>query len=187
MNYVDYAIIGVIGISVITGLFRGLIKEAISVGVWVVALWAATAYSSQFEYILGNYITSSGIRMAIMYSAIGLGVLLIGAVLNAFVGMFINKSGLGAMDTILGAAFGFARGSLIIAILLLIVKVVGMPTGAWLSGSILVPKFTPLVNWLYQYVPNMSQLNLGAMMGNGVNFTINTNQVADMAKTALQP
>ena len=186
MNYVDYAIIGVIGVSVITGLFRGLIREAISVGVWIIALWAATSYTSHFESILSNYISSSGIRMGIMYSAIGLGVLLVGAVLNGFVGIFINKSGLGAMDTILGAVFGFARGSLIIAIFLLIVKVVNMPTGSWLSSSILAPKFTPLVDWLYQYVPSMNQLDISALMGNKVNINLDSKQVADIAKTVIE-
>lgn len=158
MNYVDIAIIIIIGISVVTALFRGLIKEAISLGVWIMAIWAATVYAPKLSYLLSNYISSPTIQVSIMYSLLGLAVLLVGALFNALIGLFISKSGLGSMDTLLGAIFGFARGCLIVSLILLVIRVVGMPTGDLLANSVLAQKFNPLVNWLYQYVPNLNQL-----------------------------
>mgnify|MGYP006371064045 FL=1 len=43
-HWVDYVIIAIIGLSVITGLFRGFVKELIALTVWVLAIWLALNY-----------------------------------------------------------------------------------------------------------------------------------------------
>lgn len=182
MNYVDFVIIGIVGFSVVTALFRGLIKEAVALGVWIAAIWAATMYAPKFEYLLANYISSPTIRVSIMYALMGLGVLIVGALFNAIVGMFISKSGLGAMDTVLGGLFGFARGCLIVSLILLVIRIVGLPTDGWLITSTLAPKFNPLVNWLYQYVPNASQFT---QVLDGVKVNISPQTAIDAANEAL--
>lgn len=182
MNYVDLLILGIVGFSIVTALFRGLIKEAISLGVWVAAVWAATVYASQFEYLLANYIGSASIRIIIMYSVLGLGVLLVGSLFNSLIGVFISKSGLGSIDTLLGAVFGGIRGCLIVALILLVIRVVDIPTGGLLASSILAPKFTPLVDWLYQFVPHIGQFS---QMINGTNINLTTETALKAVNVAL--
>lgn len=42
---VDYVIISIIVLSILTGLFRGVVKELMALGIWVVALWSAAHFS----------------------------------------------------------------------------------------------------------------------------------------------
>ncbi|HEV7777785.1 MAG TPA: CvpA family protein, partial [Luteibacter sp.] len=44
MNWVDYTILAVLGISVLIGLFRGLISEVLSLLIWVAAFWIARTF-----------------------------------------------------------------------------------------------------------------------------------------------
>ena len=39
LQWVDLAIIAVIGLSVLTGLFRGFVKELVALCVWILAIW----------------------------------------------------------------------------------------------------------------------------------------------------
>jgi membrane protein required for colicin V production len=41
MNWVDYAIIAVLGLSVLMGLWRGFIGEVLALAVWACAFWVA--------------------------------------------------------------------------------------------------------------------------------------------------
>ena len=160
MNWLDYTIIGVILVSVVTGLFRGLVREAISLSVWILALWLATIYSPKFEYVLSAYIDSSTVRVAVIFFAIALAVLIVGSIINAIIGFIIKKSGLGFMDRLFGIVFGFARGVLIIALCLLVISMVKIPNDNWKNESILLPQFKPIVTWLKQYVPDVSNLKI---------------------------
>ena len=40
MTPVDYTLIAIVVISAVIGAFRGLLREAISLITWIVALWA---------------------------------------------------------------------------------------------------------------------------------------------------
>ena len=44
MNWLDYVFIGILAISVIISIFRGLTKEVLSLLIWVVAFWLAYHY-----------------------------------------------------------------------------------------------------------------------------------------------
>ena len=52
LNYIDIAIIGIIGLSTIIAFFRGLITEALSLVVWVVAFWGAAYFSQDVAEML---------------------------------------------------------------------------------------------------------------------------------------
>ncbi|MDP5040491.1 MAG: CvpA family protein, partial [Paraglaciecola sp.] len=53
MNWIDFAILGVILISTVISLIRGFIKEAISLAIWFSAFFIA----SQFYADLASYLT----------------------------------------------------------------------------------------------------------------------------------
>ncbi len=52
LEWVDIAIIAIIGLSVLTGLFRGFVKEAVALLVWVVAIWLGFNYSQHLDPFL---------------------------------------------------------------------------------------------------------------------------------------
>src|SRR6202020_795983 len=44
MNWTDYIIIGIIALSVLIGLWRGLISEVLALAIWIVAFWVAWTF-----------------------------------------------------------------------------------------------------------------------------------------------
>ena len=44
MNWIDYTILGVLALSVLVGLWRGLVSEVLSLASWIVAFWVAWTF-----------------------------------------------------------------------------------------------------------------------------------------------
>lgn len=153
--WVDIAIISIITLSVITGLFRGLVKEFIALCVWVLAFWLAFHYGSMLDGWVSPYVHDNTIKTVIEFLIIFFGTLIVGGIVNALFGFVMRRSGLSGTDRVLGMGFGFVRGVFIIAIMMLGLKIAGMPTGDYSKNSILYAKFDPLVNWLSGYVPEL--------------------------------
>ena len=83
LHWVDIAIIAVIGLSVLTGLFRGFVKELIALCAWALAIWFGFKYSQILDPWLSPYIQEHSIRSAASFIIILFAVLLAGGVVNA--------------------------------------------------------------------------------------------------------
>ena len=44
MNWTDYFIAGVLAVSVLIGLWRGLVAEVLSLAIWIGSIWVAWAF-----------------------------------------------------------------------------------------------------------------------------------------------
>ena len=93
MNWIDYAILGVILLSTAISLIRGFVKEAISLGVWFSAFFVA----SQFYADLATYLTNIDdivIRNGVAISILFVTTLLIGALINYLISRLVQVTGL---------------------------------------------------------------------------------------------
>jgi membrane protein required for colicin V production len=157
INGVDAGILGVVGLSVITGLMRGFVKESIALCVWVIAIWLAYNHAYPIENILQPYIADKTARTVSAFFIVLLGVLLVGGIFNALFGFFLKRSGLSGTDRMLGMGFGFARGVLIVAFLIAVVNATSIPQEPYVIRSSLYPSFTPIVSWLKGKMPDLMQ------------------------------
>ncbi len=153
--WLDCAIIGVIGLSIVTGMFRGFVKELIALGVWVLAIWLATTYSKTVSIWVHPYISDKTACIAVSFIAVLVGTLILGAVVNTVLSMLLHRSGLSGIDRLLGMGFGLVRGVFIVALLMLVVKMTSLPSDEYRSKSRLYQHFDPLVNWIYGYTPEV--------------------------------
>ncbi|AHE67190.1 CvpA family protein [Legionella oakridgensis] len=153
-HWVDYFILIVIGLSVITGLCRGFIKELIALSVWVLAIWLAFNYSQRLDPWLQPYLQDNTARMAVAFIAVLLATLIVGGLFNALLSFILTKSGLSGTDRILGIGFGFVRGVFIVALIMLVVKLTSLPYQEYSQQSRLYAKFDPVVNWLSGFMPD---------------------------------
>lgn len=153
LHWVDYVILGIIALSILTGLFRGFVKELISLTVWILAIWAAIKFSNTLDPWLTNYIHDSTIRMVVGFVAVLVGVLVVGGLVNALLSFILQRSGLSGTDRLLGMGFGFVRGVFIVSLLILIVRMSSLPHEEYSKDSRLYSKFDPVVNWLYSLTP----------------------------------
>lgn len=157
LHWFDYFIIAVIGLSVITGLFRGFVKELIALCIWVLAIWLALTYAHILDSWLVAYIKDSTARIAASFVIILLATLIVGGLLNALLSFILSKSGLSGTDRLLGMGFGFIRGAFIVSLLIVVIEMVGIVHQDYAKQSVLYPKFKPLVSWLAKFMPDVLQ------------------------------
>lgn len=154
-HWIDYAIIGIIALSVITGLFRGFIKELIALCVWIAAIWLAFNYSSKLHPWIAPYVHDKTAQAAVAFIAILLAVIIVGGLFNAMLSFILRRSGLSGTDRLLGMGFGFVRGVFIVALIMVVFKMTSLPHQDYTAQSRLYGKFEPLVNKLSLYMPSV--------------------------------
>ncbi|QRN03765.1 CvpA family protein [Legionella sp. MW5194] len=152
--WVDLVILSIIGLSVITGLFRGFIKELIALVVWILALWLAYNYTDVVGPWFQPYIQDPTARKGAGFVVILLSTLLVGAIVNAILGFILKRTGLSGTDRLLGMAFGFVRGVFIVSLIMLVIQMTSMPHEEYSKNSRLYAKFNPIVQWLYSMLPD---------------------------------
>jgi membrane protein required for colicin V production len=147
-NWADWVILGIVVASSLFGLMRGLIKEALSVANWIIAVLIATTFRDPLAALLVNHIETSSLRHIVAFSSLFFTTLLIGALVNHLVGEVIKMSGLSSVNRILGMAFGFLRGFVVVmALLLLVPPIISIDQDLWWSESALIPGFLAFDDW----------------------------------------
>ena len=154
-NWVDIAILVMIGLSMLTGLIRGFVKELIALGIWVLAFWLAFHYTASTEIWLQAYIKDSSTRKIIGFVIIVFATLISGGIVNGALGFILKRSGLSGTDRLLGMAFGFVRGVFVVSLMLVILNLTPIPHDEYFSTSTLYPRFDPLINWINSHIPNV--------------------------------
>lgn len=153
LQWVDVAIIAVISLSVMTGLFRGFVKELVALCVWILAIWLGFNYSQSLDPWLSSYIEDKSIRTAFGFIIILFGTLLVGGIINAFLSFILKRAGLSGTDRTLGMVFGFLRGVFIVALLMVAVKMTSLPYQEYSQKSKLYARFDPVVDLIYSHLP----------------------------------
>jgi membrane protein required for colicin V production len=154
LNWFDYVIIAILVLSVFISFFRGFLREAISLVTWVVALLVGVRFAGPFGKVLPFHIDSPSIRYTIAFVIIFIAILIAGFIVNSLIKYFVDRIGIGFLDRILGVFFGVARGILAVGVILMILGFSPLKKEDWISSSQLVPKFTPLVQWLNSFIPS---------------------------------
>jgi membrane protein required for colicin V production len=98
MIWVDWVILGIFGLSSLIGLVRGLVKEAMSLVVWALALFVATHFKAQAAVLLENYIQTPSLREMAAFGGLFIATLFIGALVNFVLGQIVKMTGLGGTD-----------------------------------------------------------------------------------------
>ncbi len=153
MVWVDLVIVGIVLISTLISLFRGFVKESISLATWLLAGVIAVRYMDVMASLLETSIESVTIRMAVAFAVLFIVTLIIGAIVNFIVSQMVNKTGLGGTDKVLGMVFGLARGVLIIVMLVLLAGLTPMPEETWWKESLLIEQFSSISVWIREFLP----------------------------------
>lgn len=116
MATIDIVFLVVILLSSFIGLFRGLIKEALSLVAWFAAIFVAGMYSAMLAEHLSGLINDPAIRRICAFILLFLITIIIGMLVSSLVSKFMSAIGLGGLDKVLGTAFGFVRGSIVVLV-----------------------------------------------------------------------
>jgi membrane protein required for colicin V production len=116
----DIAVIAVILISAVLAFIRGLTREAISLGTWLLAVYLAFTQYAHVAPYLADKISNESIRSLCAGVIIFVGVLLILLPIGFYLRGFVKGEQVTAIDRSLGFVFGAGRGYLLMSILYLI-------------------------------------------------------------------
>ncbi|WP_295885484.1 CvpA family protein [uncultured Thiohalocapsa sp.] len=153
MIWVDYAIIGIIALSAIIGLARGLIREVLALGVWIAALLAAWFFYRPVAEQLTPWLETPSLRMGLAVVLIVLGVLIAGAIVGWVLSLLVEKTGLTGTDRLLGMVFGAGRGAVVVALLVFLASLTPVVEDPWWSQSELLPRFQLLADAMLDLIP----------------------------------
>ncbi|MGK7295330.1 MAG: CvpA family protein [Candidatus Wenzhouxiangella sp. M2_3B_020] len=153
MNAADLVIVAILAVSVLVSLFRGFIKEAFSIVVWVAAIFAAFQVAEPFAEALEPVIDLPSARMIVAFAAVFLLVLVIGGLIGFLVSKMVEKTGLSPTDRLFGALFGLARGLVIVVLGVMLLRVTPFAEDPWWRESRLVPTFETMADRAQTWLP----------------------------------
>lgn len=142
MSPFDYMLLGVLVISGLVGALRGLIREALSLVIWALALWCASRFGGQAARLFSTALNDPLWQLWAGRLALFVGVLFAGSLVAWLVGYFVRRSVITGTDRILGMLFGIARGVALAGVLALVLELGGFATEPWWRESKLLPYAT---------------------------------------------
>lgn len=154
MTVFDYVVSGIFLVSIVLSIFRGFVREALSIAGWVVAFIVASAYSSLFEQFLPAEITGETLRISIAFVLTFLSVLLITALAIMLLTTLIKGIGLGFIDRLFGSVFGFLRALAIVTLLVLIAGLTTIPNQLFWQQAVLSRPLEAIAVQVLPWLPN---------------------------------
>lgn len=154
MTGIDYGLLAVIGISALVGLVRGLLREVLSLLVWVAAIWLALRYVDLASIQLESLVDSPTLRLGLAFAGLFIIALSVGGLINFLLGKLVEKTGLSTADRFLGLLFGTARGIAIVILAVLLATLTPMPREAWWQSSVLIPGFERAATQVRALIPD---------------------------------
>ncbi|MDN3553008.1 CvpA family protein [Halomonas almeriensis] len=152
LTWIDWLCIAVLAFTAITGLFRGLVREALGLASWVVALLAARWLSQPVADHLAGVIESPDGRLVLAFVLVVFVVILACGLVIRFMQAAVEWVGMGLFNRLAGAVFGAAKGA---AVLVLATILIGMTPlaqlNAWQDAE-LRPRLEQLRGWAAGYL-----------------------------------
>jgi membrane protein required for colicin V production len=129
---VDWILLAVLGLSLLLGVWRGIVQEVLSLAGWVVAFYVSQLYAPLAAAWLPMEGSSQMLRYAAGFVVVFIAVLVATVLVSWVLKKLVSAVGLGPLDRLLGSVFGLLRG---VVILLAATVIVGMTpmreTEAW--------------------------------------------------------
>lgn len=118
LNWIDWLCLAVIAISLLLGLWRGLIYEVFALIGWIAAFLLAQHYAAVVQPVLAQIFAlqnwGAAAQYALAFVLIFVAVLLFSALLAYLLKQLSAAVGLKPVDRFLGACFGLLRALLIL-------------------------------------------------------------------------
>jgi membrane protein required for colicin V production len=158
MTQVDTLILAVIAISSAFGVWRGFIKEILSLLSWIAALLVSRVYTESLAGLLESLIDNPSVRYVTAFSVLFVLIILLGTALNHFMSKLLVVTGLKTLDRLLGAVFGVARGTVIVLVVLFILNVF-VSGSEWWQQSTLIPYGMVLIEESQIFIGDMNAVS----------------------------
>lgn len=116
VSALDWIFLAVLSLSLLVGLWRGIVREVLSLVGWVAAFFVAQIEAPRVAQWLPMSGSSEMLRYAAGFVLVCIAVLVLTAVLAWAVKRFLSAVGLGVVDRLLGGVFGILRGAVVLLV-----------------------------------------------------------------------
>jgi len=155
MTWVDLAVFGILGVSGLLALVRGLVREVLGIGAWVGAIAAGIAGVPLMRGLVRNWLQAPEWVDPVSFLVVFIIVLIILMLIARAIGSMVRGSALGGVDRTLGLLFGLARGAVIIIIAYILAGMV-FPIDRWpdaVLGARTLPAAYEGARWVREQLP----------------------------------
>ncbi|WP_248323305.1 CvpA family protein [Caballeronia sp. Sq4a] len=151
----DYAVMAVIGLSALRGMWRGLLAEAFGLVGWVAAIVIAGRFVSVVVPYIPAYWPGGALTQWLVAFLLVVGaVLLLSSVLSALLTRITEVTGLRGVDRSLGLLFGLVRGAILVVILVALAGLTELPQKDFWRHALLRPMAEQGVRGLRPLLPD---------------------------------
>ncbi|MDH5765659.1 MAG: CvpA family protein [Gammaproteobacteria bacterium] len=154
MTLVDFGIVLIVSTLLVLGLIWGFVKIALALGTWIAASVISFGFAPNLAATFLQDIESPAMRLAIAMGVLFLLTIMLGALVSFLMRQLITKTGLTALDRVLGMVIGASLGLIVIVGLVFVAGLTPVPTYEWWQASLLIERFEVLVIWLQGYLPS---------------------------------
>ena len=134
MNGLDFAVIGILLLSMLLGLWRGLISEVLSLAGWPIAIVLSKLSAGSIAPLLP--IEHEEVRIAAAYVLVFIAALVACGVLARLIARMLKAIGSDWTDRMMGGVFGVLRGGLVVLVLVWLAGLTHVPEQKFWRGSL---------------------------------------------------
>jgi membrane protein required for colicin V production len=160
VTWLDYAALTIVVASVLWGIWRGLVREVISIAAWVLAFLGANLFAGPLGDALPKALPTPEIRVAVAFVVVFIAILAVCALVSRMLSKLVHVAGLGELDRSLGGLFGVARALLILLAFALVAGLSALPRQPVWRDSITGPLLAQAVLAIKPWVPPSFGLRL---------------------------
>ena len=143
MNWVDLVVLGVILLSGLMAFARGLVREALGLGAWVLAAFVAWKMLPLVQPWARQQVSDPALADTLALVGVFVIVLILLSLLAGGIASMVRGSVVGGLDRTLGLVFGLLRGAALVCVAYIIAGM-AIPIEQW-PAPVLNARVLPLV------------------------------------------
>jgi membrane protein required for colicin V production len=186
VNFFDYVLITIVGLSMVLSLWRGFVREIISLVGLVLAIFIAGRFSGNAGDFFGQWITQSSLANIAGFILMFVLVMFIVGAIGFIVRKLVDMAALTATDRTLGLFFGAARGMLLIGTAFLVYTAYAKPDQQWMTKSVISPYAIQLSELIGKTIPDGYPFSTQGE-GKSAAPTMTTQQAIDTVQKHISP
>jgi len=154
MTAFDIAVIIVITLSALIGIWRGVIREVFALAAWIAAVVCMFLFGSRLGNMLPIAQDTPWLRTLAGYALVFIGVFVVLSVAGFLFSKVVNAIGLSFVDRALGMMFGLVRGALIVVLLVFVAGATTLPQMSWWQDSVTAKPLATMAAILRSKLPD---------------------------------
>lgn len=155
----DMAVCGVIAACILISMVRGVIAEAGSLVVWIVAFLTAKWFAVDFAAVAFKSVEPQALGVALAFIMLFLLAWMAQRFLRSMLTAAVSALGLGSVNRLLGGVFGAAKGILLVTLAVMVCTYTDLPQTENWQASHSIPYFESLAQLAMPYLPDLAVQN----------------------------